>query len=78
MEGRGDVAERGVRQRVLEGWDSYVRGQRLYTRRVMGNKDRQSRAEASRYDTQRNVENRPNYESLAHNMTFKSNKMSLH
>ena len=24
---------------------------------------------------QRNVENRPNYESLVHNMTFKSNKM---
>ena len=26
---------------------------------------------------QRNVENRPNYESLVHNMTFKSNKMSM-
>jgi len=26
---------------------------------------------------QRNVENRPNYESIVHNMTFKPNKMSL-
>ena len=26
---------------------------------------------------QRNVENQPNYESLVHNMTFKSNKLSL-
>ena len=26
---------------------------------------------------QRNIENQPNYERLVHNMTFKSNKMSL-
>ena len=30
-----------------------------------------------RFLVQRNVENRPNYKSLVHNMTFKSNKMSL-
>ena len=35
------------------------------------------RAQKGSFLVQRNVENQPNYESLVHNMTFKSNKMSL-